>query len=190
MAEPERVDSSAAGAAYFLTTRRLRFRCWGPADLPLARELWGDPRVTRLVAAFGPPSEQQTRARLAEEIANQEAFGVQYWPVFLLDGGHVGCCGLRPYRTAEGVFELGAHLRPAYWGQGYATEAVRAVMSHAFGPLRVRGLFARHNPDNHASGRLLTRLGFRHTRDDFMPQTGLHHPAFELSADDWRVANG
>jgi len=34
---------------YFLTTARLGFRCWAPGDLPLARTLWGDPQVTKLM---------------------------------------------------------------------------------------------------------------------------------------------
>jgi RimJ/RimL family protein N-acetyltransferase len=103
------------GQHYFLRTERLGFRCWTAADLPLAVAIWGQPAVTRLIADLGNPSAEQARQRLALEMANQEAFGVQYWPLSLLDGHeHLGCCGLRPHRPDDGLFEVGARLLPAH----------------------------------------------------------------------------
>jgi [ribosomal protein S5]-alanine N-acetyltransferase len=170
-----------SGQRYFLRTKRLGFRCWTPDDLPLALAIWNKPEVTRLIADLGNPSEEQARNRLAREMANQDTFGVQYWPIFLLHGGeHVGCCGLRPYRLEEHVFELGAHLLPGHWRQGYATEAARGVIHHACEQLGVRALFARHHPHNHGSVRILEKLGFCYTHDEFMPQTGLNHPCYVL----------
>jgi RimJ/RimL family protein N-acetyltransferase len=172
---------------YFLTTDRIGFRTWAVDDLPLAMGLWGDAQVTSLIDARGQLSEDQVRERLLREIATQETHGVQYWPVFLLKAGeHLGCGGLRPYRLDEGIYEIGVHLRPAYWGQGYATEAAQAVMAHAFVQLGAKALFAGHNPNNEASRRLLTKLGFRYTHDEHYPPTGLHHPSYLLSGDEFR----
>ena len=171
----------SGGQRYFLRTERLGFRCWAAQDLPLAVAIWGQPAVTRLIADLGNPSEEQAQQRLAREMANQEAYGVQYWPLFLLDGDeHLGCCGLRPCRPADGVFEVGAHLLPAQWNRGYATEATRGVIRHAFERLGIRGLFARHHPHNGGSGRILAKLGFRYTHEERMPQTGLDHPCYLL----------
>lgn len=166
-------------ATYFLQTARLGFRTWTEADLPLALGLWGDPDVTRLIG--GAFTEEQVQARLLKEIASQRDTGFQYFPIFLLaTGAHVGCCGLRAYQPDEGIHELGFHLRKAFWGQGYATEAARAVIDYAFGTLGVRGLFAGHNPANETSRRLLLKLGFRYTHDEFYPPTGLYHPSYLL----------
>ena len=75
-----------------------RFPPLVPDDLDLALGLWGDAAVTRLIGGPFPP--ERVRERLAREIATQAEHGVQYWPLFLLaDGGHAGCCGLRPYKT-------------------------------------------------------------------------------------------
>jgi ribosomal-protein-alanine N-acetyltransferase len=90
----------------------------------------------------------------------------------------VGCCGLRPYRPDEGISEVGTHILASRWGESYATEAQRSVMGHAYGPLRVQGLFARHNPGDHGSGHILETFGFHYTHDEFMPQTGLDHPCY------------
>lgn len=165
---------------YFLQTERLGFRLWSPSDFDLAMGLWGDPEVTRLFGGPFPP--EQVQERLSFEIANWQSSGVQYWPIFLLDSGeHVGCCGLRPYRPEERIFMIGYHLRRAHWGFGYATEAARAARDFAFDTLGARGLFAGHHPENQASGRVLEKLGFRYTHDEYFAPTGLNHRSYLLT---------
>ncbi len=170
--------SGAPGAGgYFLRSERLGFRPWSDADLDLAVGLWGDPVVTRFIG--GPFSAEQVRQRLAREIATQHEHGIQYWPVFLLaTGEHVGCCGLRPYRIEDRVYELGCHLKPAYWGRGYAQEASRAVIGYAFEVLGMAALVAGHHPANEASRRALTRLGFEYTGDQYYVPTGMYHRSY------------
>jgi len=166
---------------YFMSTARLGFRRWREDDLDLALGLWGDPEVARFFDARRVLSREDVAERLSDEMAAQAEYGVQYWPVFLLAGGsHVGACGLRPYDPDAGVLELGVHIRSAHWGHGYATEAARAVIRHAFVCLGVKGLFAGHHPENEASQFLLGKLGFRHTHDEFYPPTGVTHPSYLL----------
>ena len=50
--------------------------------------------------------------------------------------------------------------RRDHWGQGYATEAGRAVVAIADESLRLPHLRASHALDNPASGRVLAKLGF------------------------------
>ena len=157
-------------------TERLTFRCWDASDLPLARALFGDPRVTTLVG--GPFDEAQIQARLDFERANQRAHGFSYWPVFT--GDFVGCCGLKP-RSAD-VHELGFYFLPEQQGRGYASEAARGVIAFAFGVLGAKALFAGHHPDNAASQRTLEKLGFRYTHHEHYPPTGREHPGYELRA--------
>lgn len=164
---------------YFLQSQRLGFRAWSDADLPLAIGLWGDPDVTRFIG--GPFSSEQVRERLAREIAALCEYGVHYWPVFLLaTGEHVGCCGLRPYRVEDGIYEVGFHIRKAQWGQGYAREAARAVIGYAFEAFGATALFAGHHPANEASRHLLLKLGFEYTHDETYTATGLLHPSYLL----------
>ena len=61
--------------------------------------------------------------------------------------------------------ELGYWLAEPYWGQGFATEAARRVVDFAFDDLRLDRLVAGHFADNPASGRVLTKCGFRYTGD-------------------------
>lgn len=165
---------------YFLKTKRLGFSEWRENDLELAARLWGNPQVTRFICASGKFSKEDISARLAKEIESSRSCHVQYWPVFSLYSDElVGCCGLRPYR--ENKYELGFHLLPEFWRQGYAAEAARSVIDYAFSVMEVKGLFAGHNPNNTASAKVLSKLGFTYIGDEFYEPTGLYHPSYELT---------
>jgi RimJ/RimL family protein N-acetyltransferase len=75
---------------------------------------------------------------------------------------------------------MGVHLRAEYWGIGLAEEAGRAVIRYAFDVLDVQGLFAGHHPENAASQRLLDKLGFRFTHEQFYAPTGRKHRSYLL----------
>ena len=57
--------------------------------------------------------------------------------------------------------ELGFTVSPAHQGQGYAREAVIAVLDHLFGVLKKHRVYASVDPRNHASVALLRRVGMR-----------------------------
>lgn len=71
----------------------------------------------------------------------------------------IGCIGLA--RQGDYV-ELGYWIGNRHWGQGYATEAVRALLPLA-AVLGHRQIHAAHLVDNPASGRVLRKAGFRRT---------------------------
>ena len=163
----------------FLTTARIGFSTWSTNDIHLAEILWGDPDVTRYICASGKFTAEDISARLEKEIHNDKAYHVQYWPIFTLSSDElIGCCGLRPYRKNE--YEIGFHLRPQFWGKGYAVEAASAAIDYAFSVLDADALFAGHNPNNAASAKVLRKLGFRYIGDEFYEPTGLYHPSYEL----------
>ena len=167
---------------YFLTSARLGFRNWTAEDLPIALELWCDSAVTGLIG--GPFSPSAVQSRLAQEIEQEKSFGIEYWPLFLLeDGRHAGCAGLHPYRQEPKIVELGIHLRPAFWSLGYAEEAARCLMDYAFDSLSVAAIFAGHHPENLNSRKLVLKLGFAYQGDQQYIPTGLMHPTYPLRRD-------
>ncbi|HZR58992.1 MAG TPA: GNAT family N-acetyltransferase [Terriglobales bacterium] len=172
--------SSATPDTYFLKTARLGFRCWTGDDLPLAIQLWGDIEVTRFFG--GPFSDQEITQRLEREIARMQAHQFQYWPMHLLsDHEYVGCCGLRPYRQEVEIPELGFHLRPKYWGQGLAHEAATAIIDFAFNVIGAKALSAGHHPENLNSKKVLERLGFQYTHEEYFPALRMSIPYYLLS---------
>ena len=140
--------------------------------------------MTRLIG--GPWSADKIDSeRLPHQHRMDRHHGVQYWPLFMRDGGEfVGCCGLRrsfgTSTTGLMDLELGFHLLEQFWGQGLAFEAATSVIAHAFGPLRVFRLYAGHHPENANSRKVLQRLGFTFTTERLYEPTGLDHPSYIL----------
>ncbi|MFT8323582.1 MAG: GNAT family N-acetyltransferase [Bacillus sp. (in: firmicutes)] len=148
-------------------------------DLELAKSLWGDSTVTKLISANGSFNENEIKERWSKEMIGQKIDNVQYWPIFELQTNeHIGCCGLRPYDLDKKIFEIGIHLKSLYWGKGYASEAVEAVINYAFDELKATNLFAGHHPDNNGSKHLLTKLGFKYSHNEYYSPTGLYHPSY------------
>jgi len=77
-----------------------------------------------------------------------------------LDRTIIGVCGLDPREDGP---EIGYWLGVDYWGRGYATEAVRALIDHAFGELGYEALAAGARVSNPASRRVLEKCGFQWT---------------------------
>lgn len=172
---------------YFLNTTRLAFSIWSEGDIADALELWGNPNVTKLIAADGKMSKDEVCQRLKKEIETYKSYNVQYWPIYIKESNkNIGCCGLRPYNFEKDIFEIGVHLKEEYWGCGLAVEACLAVIEYAFKTLNVNAIFAGHNPKNTASAQLLKKLGFTYTHDEFYPPTGLEHPSYLMTKEEYR----
>lgn len=148
MKAPERIDTSR------LLLRRPRA---ADAKVIFARYA-SDPEVTRYVGWPAHRSVDGTRAFVA--LSDEEW---SRWPAgpYLVesraDGRLLGGTGLgfeTPYRASTGyIFARDA------WGQGYATEALRAMVTLAE-TLRVRRLYAICHVDHRASARVMEKCDF------------------------------
>lgn len=92
--------------------------------------------------------------------------GFGFWMMLAKDSGdRIGCCGFRyvedRYHDFQGRVEVGFMLAPRYWGQGYASEAVKICLQAGFTVYRFAEILATTSLKNIASQRLLTRAGFK-----------------------------
>jgi RimJ/RimL family protein N-acetyltransferase len=76
------------------------------------------------------------------------------------DRAVVGSCGFKHAPHGRTV-ELGYGIAPACRGQGFARQAVRAMLQRAFDGDEVDAVLAQVNPDNPPSTRVVQALGFR-----------------------------
>jgi ribosomal-protein-alanine N-acetyltransferase len=108
---------------------------------------WTDPsRAERFLASCRQLAEEGTGARVAMERVS--------------DGAFVGWCGLSRWNPDYRSASLGYCLGEAAWGQGYATEAARALLQWAFDTWDLNRVQAEADTRNAASGRVLEKLGF------------------------------
>lgn len=138
----------------FAITERLLLRPGWAEDAPALASAIGDEAIARNTARIPWPYAQGD----AEQFLALPIEPLR--PHFLIfrrsDARLVGGIGLQ----GEAVAELGYWIARDAWGQGYATEAGRAVIALADQSLRLPRLVASHALDNPASGRVLAKLGF------------------------------
>ena len=81
------------------------------------------------------------------------------WMIELKDGTHIGELCFKGL-SANGIAEIGYGISEEYQNNGYATEAVKAVLEWAFAHPEVAAVEAETDSDNTASKRVLEKCGF------------------------------
>jgi RimJ/RimL family protein N-acetyltransferase len=76
----------------------------------------------------------------------------------------IGNCGIRQDHAEAKAADIGYELAPAFWGNGYATEAARAMLKFGFRELGVERIWAWCNAENRASAHVLEKLGMHLAR--------------------------
>lgn len=72
----------------------------------------------------------------------------------------VGAIGLMINQDFDNA-ELGYWIGKPYWGQGYCTEAARAVLQYSFTDLNLNRVYAFHYLVNPASGKVMEKIGMK-----------------------------
>jgi RimJ/RimL family protein N-acetyltransferase len=138
-----------------IDTPRLRLRPRVPEDIESIIAMDSDPEVRRFMG--GPLDPDIHRKGV---LANIIAGRPEAWAIEWKDraGGFLGMCLLRPLEET-GFTCMGWRLMRQHWGQGLATEAARAVLSHAVHVLGIDPVVAIVNPRNLASIRVAEKIG-------------------------------
>ena len=141
-----------------LETKRLAMRAPRLGDAKTVAALANDRRIAENVARI-PHPYQKSDAESFIAGANKSN-GEAVFMVTLRDGTVIGACGIL---NQEETPELGYWLGVPYWGKGYATEAMHAVIDYAFTDLAHEALQAGSRVTNPASRRVLEKCGFQWT---------------------------
>ncbi len=143
-----------------LKTARLLLRPFGEGDLDDYAALYADREVVRWLAG-GPEPWDRSRSwrHLAFVKGHWQLKGTGVWAlVHGESGAFVGSVGFWEPEGWPG-FELAWALARRFWGQGFATEAARAALDHAFTVWRKDRVISLIHPENRASARVAERLG-------------------------------
>jgi RimJ/RimL family protein N-acetyltransferase len=195
MSEPV-ADAPVAGVAWPVHTERLTLRAGTPDD---AEATWAYRRLETVAEWLtAPVTDLETyRARFVEHDRLGTTVVAEH------DGRLIGDFMLRVEDAwaqadvadeAKGTqAELGWVLDPAHTGQGFATEAVRALLQVCFEQLGVRRVVAECFFDNESSWRLMERVGMRretHAVRDALHRSGgwLDSLGYAVLADEWAAA--
>ena len=149
-----------------LETERLVLRRLVPEDIAALHALYRDP-VVRRYFPDGTRTLEQTREELEWFLHGHPRHReLGLWAtVERATGAFLGRCGLLPW-TIDGVaeVELAYLIDPARWGEGFATEAARAIVRHAHEAIGLARLIGLIDPANRASVRVAEKVGLRFER--------------------------
>jgi RimJ/RimL family protein N-acetyltransferase len=146
-----------------IETERLRLRPLRPEDGAALLRYRSDPEVCRY-QAWEPSGAAEVDEFIAR-MSTLEPDTPETWfqlAICSRDTGRlVGDCGLHFRVGRDHEAEIGISLAPEFHGRGYATEALEAVLGYLFGTLGKHRVIASVDPRNHASLRLMERIGLR-----------------------------
>jgi RimJ/RimL family protein N-acetyltransferase len=153
-----------------LRTARLLLRGWRAADLTPFAVLNADHEVMEHFPSMLSRAQSDAFADRIVAGLNQRGWGL--WAVEdNSTGAFIGFVGLNPV-PFEAPFtpaiEIGWRLARPHWGSGLATEAARAALAYAFGPLGFQEIVSFTSTTNLRSQRVMQKLGMRRDpADDF-----------------------
>lgn len=148
-----------------LHTARLTLRPFVPADGPAMFRVWAaDERVTRYLRWTPHQSEAESCALVDQWAAESGRPDGHQWAIVRTEDGQLmGSVGV--VQGEDGLWEPGYCLGHDYWGRGYMTEALDAVVGHMFLTHGLDRLGCSHAAANPASGRVMEKIGFHYTHD-------------------------
>ncbi len=169
-------------------TERLVLRRFAPRDAAAFAALNADREVMRFIGTGAPLTRPQSDELLARIAAHWADHGFGLWCVAARAAPDrcLGFAGLAVPAFLPEVLpavEVGWRLARAAWGRGLATEAARAALREAFGPLGLASVVSIIAPGNERSLRVAEKLGMRRSADRLHPVRGRLR-IYEISADD------
>jgi RimJ/RimL family protein N-acetyltransferase len=163
-----------------ITTERLHLRPWSESDVDFFVQMNTDPEVVEYLPSPISEKESQQFVRRIQAHFTEYGYGL-YALERREDAAFLGYTGLH-WALFESPFtpalEVGWRLARHAWGRGYATEAARACMTHAFVEKGISEIVSFTVPANTRSAAVMKRLGMtRNPAEDFIhPRLGPDHP--------------
>ncbi len=146
-------------------TQRLILRPLEMADAEAVFAYAKDPEVARYLSWQPHRSIDDARQFISRTLSRYAQGQPASWGLeHKADGRLIGTAGFVNFLPRVSSAEIGYVLSPAYWGQGFASEAVREIIRFGLAELGLERIEARCRVENLASQRLLDRCGMSFER--------------------------
>lgn len=145
-----------------LYTERLILRRCNRKDIPAMYAVASNPNVTKYVM-WNPHASIEATTEFVEGMIAQYAEGTCHaWAICDRETDtFMGLITFTNIRAKHFKGELGYWIGEPYWGKGYMTEALGAVVDYAFNTLGMHRISAGHLVENPASGRVMQKIGMQ-----------------------------
>ena len=143
-----------------IETKRLLIRKITQTDLDDLYSICSDAELMKFVGDGKPLSKQQTQKWIDVTLSNYASKGFGMYGVIDKEiDTFIGYCGL-VFSSDVNDNELIYALSKEYWGRGLATELAKLMVEFGFSTLHVDCIYASIDPENKASEKILSKVGF------------------------------
>lgn len=131
-------------------------------------------------------------ASIEKALRRYEAGGCYRWGIAQKEDGRIiGVIELLKFDEAVNTCSFAYMLAEDFWGMGYGTEALQAVLAFAFEKLGVSAVEADHFEENTGSGAVMRKVGMKYcyTQSGKYEKDGMLHdaPFYRITAQDWET---
>lgn len=144
-----------------LHTERLHLRKMKVSDSPCLLKIWSDPEVTKFmnIGNFTDENQAKDMIKLLDEFSLDNK-AIRFSIIEMESNEIIGSCGFNSLDFENEKAEIGYDIARAFWGSGYASEAISALLDYAFSTLKLNRIEAKVEPENVNSVKVLRKLNF------------------------------
>lgn len=149
-------------ANFGLSTERLKIRLFNQSDEANEFKQQQDPEVMKYIRE--PQTDEQVREymkKLLSPFTGEEGVWNGFCVERKSDGQSLGGISFRYENFDSAIVEIGYRFDKDFYGQGYATEAVDALLGWLFNDIGIHKAVAKCDPENIASYRIMEKLGMQ-----------------------------
>lgn len=149
-----------------IETERLLLREVVFSDVDGMFELDSNPNVHTYLGNKPVTTIEQSREYIEFLQQQYKDFGTGRWAVILKETNEfIGWSGIKfitdEINNHQNFYEIGYRFIEKHWGKGYATEAGKAFIDHAFNEMKVEAVYAYADEGNDNSRKILEKLGLQ-----------------------------
>lgn len=145
-----------------LETERLQLKNLSADDGDFMLKQFSTDAVNEYLYDAEPFQNLQEAVDLINYFTRPEPRTLHRWILVLKDSGEkIGTCGFHNWDRENNCAEIGYDMQPEFWGKGYMSEALKAILAFAKDKMKVKRIDANIYPDNLGSVKLVERYGFR-----------------------------
>jgi len=145
-----------------LETKRLFLVLLEMKQIDNLADLDSDPEVLRYITD-GVPRDRKHQEEGVPRVMKymEENPGLGLWVTYLKDTNEFMGWYILKHLPNDGEVEVGFRLKRQFWGEGYSTEAGKALLKHGFETLGLKKIAAIVRPDNFASQAVIKKIGLK-----------------------------
>jgi RimJ/RimL family protein N-acetyltransferase len=146
-----------------IRTERLVLRPWTREDVDALHALWTAPEMRRYLWDDVVITRDIVEQLVDSHQVTVDRYAIGYWALHLPPAGSpiAGFSGFR-FIDAGPEIELMYGLEAELWGKGFATESCLAALQYLWRSTDFQRIYARTDPPNESSVRVMQRLGMTH----------------------------